>query len=244
MEINNWNDFRNFINISVSNNQTFFYRGQMNSNWKLQTSFHRLTEHTNVTIPEYIDIALTELQYHFTAKENEMIDFQNPNDFGAFLAKVQHHGFPTPLLDWTLSPYIATYFALREVDLNSPQVSHIKVFIFDVNGWEQNFETILNLREIQTKFLSKFRPISKRNPRLISQMASTTVTNVNNIQLYIEKREKEVNKTFLHHVLLPIEDVPNIKKELDLMGINEMTLFPDIDGICRHFKNKFFNGLK
>ena len=243
MEINNWQDFRDFINSSVNNNQIFFYRGQMDPSWKLQTSFHRLTEHTNLTISEYIDIVLTKLQYHFIAKENEMIDFQNPNDFGAFLAKIQHHGFPTPLLDWTLSPYIATYFALREVDLNRPQVSHVKIFIFDFNAWEQNFESILNLRETQIKFLSVFNPISKRNPRLISQMASTTVTNVNDVQLYIEKREREVNQIFLHHVLLPMENVPYIKKELDLMGINEMTLFPDIDGICRYFKSKFFNVL-
>jgi len=244
MVIESWDSFKEFINTSIKNKKDYYYRGQLDPNWKLQTSFHRYTEKMDTNISEYIDIVLPELQYHLTAQDNELIDLKDEKEFGAFLGKLQHHGFPTPLLDWSLSPYIATHFALREVNLHNPQVTHIKIFIFDYQEWESNFESILNLREDKKKFLSVLRPFSKRNSRIIPQMGSTTVTNVNNIQGYIEEREKEVNQTFLYHVTLPVSQILNIKNELNLMGINEMTLFPGIDGICQHFKSFYFNSIE
>jgi hypothetical protein len=41
------------------------------------------------------------------------------------LAYLRHHGFPSPLLDWTSSLYVAAYFAFSQ-----PVGDHVAIFIF------------------------------------------------------------------------------------------------------------------
>ncbi len=43
-----------------------------------------------------------------------------------YLAFLRHHGFPSPLMDWTRSPYIAAFFAFR----HSPEPAEGKVSVY------------------------------------------------------------------------------------------------------------------
>jgi len=46
-------------------------------------------------------------------------------DFPAydFMAYVRHHGFPSPLLDWSKSPYLAAFFAFRHAIASTDRVA-------------------------------------------------------------------------------------------------------------------------
>lgn len=236
-----WNEYKNWVGGLATAKKNYYCRGHANQSWKLQTSFHRVAGRNGMTLPQYLDTVIPEVHYHISAVRDEIIDLQKEVEFGAFPALIQHHGFPTPLLDWTLSPYIAAYFAFKEVSDEFPGSENVKIYIFDYLEWTQSFQQVLNLRDTNIKYVSVLRPYARFNPRILPQQGAFTVTNVDDVEAYILSRSTEVEKTFLYTALLSVKEKPNVMRELSLMGINEMTLFPSIDGICRAMRFQFFS---
>jgi len=236
-----WDQYKDWVSQLAKNRTLYYCRGHANEKWKLQTSFHRLLSlHSGITLVDYLDVIIPELHYHICAQINEILNLSVPEEFGAFLALLQHHGFPTPLLDWTFSPFIAAYFAFREVNDSDPQSDNVKIFIFDYLKWSHRFQQPLNLRETMS-YVSIIRPFAKYNPRLMPQQGAFTVSNVENMEEYILKRSEEVKESFLFTAFLSVKEKPHVMSELNMMGINEMNLFPSIEGICRAMKARFFS---
>jgi FRG domain len=60
------------------------------------------------------------------AKDDDPFRFDDNEAYG-YLTYLRHHGFPSPLLDWTVSPYVAAFFAFRDAQPSSERVA---VFAF------------------------------------------------------------------------------------------------------------------
>lgn len=191
---------------------------------------------------DYLDKIIPDVSYYVSATQNEDIDLTNEIQFGAMLGKLQHHGFPTPLLDWTLSPYIAAYFAFKDLDPHISSNEKVTIYIFDIKLWSEAFPQPLNLKD-EVPFVSAFRPLAKNNPRMIQQMAVTTATNVSDLTYYLLNCGYNSKQTFLYKADLPASERKHVMNELNLMGINSMTMFPDFDGICSSMKEMYFNNL-
>lgn len=175
--------------------------------------------------------------------QNELIDISTAQGVGGFLARLQHHGFPTPLLDWTLSPYIAAFFAMKDVDSSDPDVDDVEIYIFDYNLWSMVYDDELDF-ERKENFFTPFRPFANNNPRMLSQMAVTTATNVPDLETYLMSQSQSHPSPYLYKVTLPVRERKLIMTELSLMGINSMAMFPGLDGICSSMKEHFFNNIE
>lgn len=236
-----WEDFKQKITKLAEGKVSLYYRGQMNESWKLKTTFHRFASSLKITVEEYLTLILPEVRRHICAWTTQKINTLDPEENGAFLAMLQHHGFPTPLLDWTLSPYIAVYFAFREVDDSKPQTDNVKIYIFDAIPWSEKYIQPLNLLNTGGPFVSALLTSAFLNQRLIPQRGAYTLTNVENMEAHIKNAETASKQKFLYELTIPVREKLVVMRDLDLMGINEMTLFPGLDGICKTMKNQFFS---
>lgn len=95
----------------------FFYRGQADAFWRLQSSLERVIgeEWTAKKAQTFEEFTLKQFCSKFHLYDRENIQ---PESKLAWLSIMQHYGVPTRLLDFTESPYVALYFALESY---SPQ---------------------------------------------------------------------------------------------------------------------------
>lgn len=239
MEISNWSQYKDWIETTLDNERDYLFRGQLDPAWKLKTSFHRHASALKYSMDQYVDFLIPSTHHYVSATYREKFDLVQPDEFGAFLALLQHHGYPTPLLDWTLSPYIAAYFAFRDVNAKDPQVDSVKIYIFDHIEWTKTYDQPLDLR-LKEPFVSVLQTHARNNQRMIAQNGVYTASNIEDIEAYLISLGASKNKSFLNVITLPVHERNRVIRDLSLMGINEMTLFPGIDGVCRSMKETHF----
>lgn len=226
-----WEGFRDWM-LKWPGRETFVFRGQ-SEDWPLRTSFHRssmknLERYENVLIPETYKSVVNKL--------TERFDLSKKEDLWSFYSVLQHHGYPTPLLDWSESVWVAAYFAFENATRRTDK--SVRIFAFDRIGWHKT---------LQQKQLTMTRPhisfmdiIPRGNDRAGPQKSMFTVTNVDDIEAHILATERNVQQQFLWVIDIPTIDRDKALADLDDFNVNRSMLFPDLDGFCRSMRIKQF----
>jgi|WetSurMetagenome_2_1015567.scaffolds.fasta_scaffold00086_10 hypothetical protein len=119
------------------------FRGQRDCAWLLETSLERYTKQDEMSLEDYGRV-ISEIKYpieSFTERSWDIIKLAEYNkwlqtgkvyklvDSKAynFMIYLRHHGFPSPLLDWTRSLYVAAFFAYREA---TPCGNDVSIYAF------------------------------------------------------------------------------------------------------------------
>ncbi len=134
-----WEDFEEQLKKLRAENGTevspLLFRGQGSSEWKLDTTLERYTKNDGMTFLSYYDLITRGIGPEvrtFSGVDvperrqdiaqsffDHGLMFKWPREFPdlplySYMAHLRQLGFPSPLLDWSRSPYVAAFFAFRE----------------------------------------------------------------------------------------------------------------------------------
>lgn len=181
-----------------------------------------------------------QLHQRLSAITPHYFDLTVPQQNGAFFNLLQHHGYPTPLLDWSYSPYVAAFFAFRDWPIKYKGSGNARVYVFDNDAWQKRYPQIENL-DPSFPHLSVMEFIAINNPRLVPQQAVTTVTNIDDIEAYVLDRQAETGIEFLKAIDIPAKEREEAMRDLRFMGITAGSMFPGIDGVCEELRECNFD---
>jgi hypothetical protein len=232
-EIKNWNQFKEYL--SELSKSRYLFRGQKEP-WRLRTSFHRKGRYR---ISEFTNKDVKQLHKRLSAITKHYFNLEVPDQNGSFFNLLQHHGYPTPLLDWSYSPFVSAFFAFRDLPQNYQGEGFARIYIFDNEAWVGRYPQIQNL-DPPYPHLSVMEFIAIDNPRLVPQQAVTTVTNIDDIEAYLLEKSLKDNVDYLRAIDIPASERENVMRDLRFMGITAGSMFPSIDGVCEELRELNF----
>jgi hypothetical protein len=234
--VKSWEDFKKYV--LTLDPYRFAFRGHTNNRWRLRTSFHR-TGRASLWLYMSQDVAA--LHRQLSGLTAHRFNLGDALDYAAFLNLAQHHGYPTPILDWTQSPFVAAYFAfkdLRKADVTDDQM--VRILIFDAKEWGKGFERASVLMP-GFLHLTVLETLAINNPRALPQQSISTATNIDDIEEYLGRVESNSGKSYLRAIDLPAKERRTVMQDLALMGITAGSLFPGLDGACLQLKERYFD---
>lgn len=229
----------------------FVYRGVADKSWGLETSLRRLGG-------DYVNVEKPLLRSFRKYAEPGSI----PADtLWVRLSVAQHHGLPTRLLDWTVSPKVAVHFAtaeeehydkdaaiwcidvVRARELLPEELQDVLkreyAFLFSV----EMLEFLITLEDFDDlgkdrNFVLFFEPPSL-DARIVNQGAIMSAMPGPTLVLTEFLAD---HPTLCHRIIIPKELKWEVRDKLDQDNVTERMLFPGLDGLSRWLKRYYGPG--
>lgn len=148
-----------------------------------------------------------------------------------WLALAQHHGMATRLLDWTLNPLVALWFATEiSGDTTLPRV------VWAFRPEEDDYVSSGDNSPLTCDRTKVFRP-RHVSERIRAQSGCFTVHRYHSEQaLFLPLEDIRTYRTRLAKIIIKEDGLESIQVTLNSYGVNRAALFPGIDGLCRQIE--------
>ncbi len=238
IKINSWEELGSFFDNLIDvwrDSENWYFRGQSISVWPLHPSLLRKIR--GVSHQRALGIergALRRFQNSYHLYDGNKVEFEGPVPWWMIM---QHHSCPTRLLDWSESPYVATYFAVQDNIESDGAIWIFPSSALDTNVCERygrfhpDDAPCLENRESKAIYpILASRNTSRSAPQ---QGVFTLATNVlaDHGEL-IEAVFREANESErLCKLVIPSKLKYEFLSRLQFLNITPRAFFPDLDGL-------------
>jgi hypothetical protein len=229
------------------------YRGMSHADWPLLTSLDQLggvnPPHTKADLEEHI------LRNFVRYSRPHLVPL--PANEWELLVSAQHHGLPTRLLDWSYSPLVAAHFATVSGHHNGDRVvwrldwqmvhrkfglPELALLIEDLQqlfGQSEPFTPVRLMRAKpgQRDFACMIEPPSL-DARIEAQCAAFTLCS-DKQRSFADFLTEHGLVGALTRFIIPAAEVARVRDQLDLVGIDERLIFPDLDGVAARMRRYY-----
>lgn len=220
------------------------FRGQSRAEWSLDTTLERFTRQS--THSAYLYDAQLQLTHpvvsSYTGKswpleENAALNenyFTPPNY--EYMAYVRHHGFPTPLLDWTESIYVSLFFAYHGAVLSEDVA--IYTYVQSLKGISGGF-----VGEPEICLLGPYIETHKRHFQQQGRYTVAVKYDENKNWVYcphdkVFDTSNSVDQDMLYKFTMPGELKESVLEQLNEMNINAYSLYSSEDSLMDTLAHK------
>lgn len=224
-EISSFSEYAHFISIECDEDDLLF-RGQR-ADWHLLPKMGRLKLYEGKQLPDIEAKMLDDFKRKAIPHLNRLPD----NDWD-WLALAQHHGMATRLLDWTLNPFAALWFAVEQ-----PAIDQKPGVVWILPPEKDDFVrespasspfAIDRTRVFQPKHITQ---------RIVVQSGWFTVHHyLPTEKQFVPFEQDDRYQAGLRKVVIAADAFSPIRRELDRCGFNAAALFADLDGLARHIE--------
>lgn len=159
---------------------------------------------------------------------------REPANLTEWIALAQHHGVPTRVLDWSLSPLQALYFAVESLSKLDGVVWSFSASLFRL----QPFKTYKELHEMEDVWF--FMP-RHEDQRMTAQSGCLTFHPLPKNDEASPPFGPSADSAFnWSKFIIPHELKKEFLYKLDDLGINAHSIHPDLDGLAREIKQRIF----
>ncbi len=165
MKIVNLTNIEDVIKTLCSLPNNYIYRGHASSDWRLESTLERLigSKWSKESADKFEQYSLQVFQSKYHLYDRENIE---PESKLAWLSLMQHYGVPTRLLDFTLSPFVAIYFAIEAYNHQSDD--DLAIFSLDYSALMERSVSYIGSKD--SSFIESPQSVSLQQDKVFTEI--------------------------------------------------------------------------